>query len=76
MKKKYNDVPAVSKLNLLRQICNIIPDFLVPKLARATGVQDKGRTFSPWGRLIALMYAQLTHSIGLNDGRWLGKTDG
>jgi IS4 transposase len=67
MKKKNNHVPAVSKLNLLRQICNVIPDFLVPKLARATGVQDRARTFSPWSHLIALMYAQLTHSIGLND---------
>jgi hypothetical protein len=52
---------------LLRQICNFIPDFLVPKLARATGVQDKARSFSPWSHLVALMYAQLTHSIGLND---------
>jgi len=67
MKKKNNHVPAVSKLNLLRQICNVIPDFLVPKLARATGVQNRARTFSPWSHLIALMYAQLTHSIGLND---------
>ena len=54
-------------MNLLRQICNFIPDFLVPKLARATGVQDKARSFSPWSHLVALMYAQLTHSIGLND---------
>ena len=66
--KKYNkNIPAVAKLNLLRQICNFIPDFLVPKLARATVVQDKARTFSPWSHLVALMYAQLTHSIGLND---------
>jgi hypothetical protein len=66
--KNYNKhIPAAAKLNLLRQICNFIPDFLVPKLARATGVQDKARTFSPWSHLVALMYAQLTHSIGLND---------
>jgi hypothetical protein len=65
--KNNNPVPAASTLNLLRQICNFIPDFLVPKLARATGVQDKARTFSPWSHLVALMYAQLTHSIGLND---------
>lgn len=66
---KYNNksIPAAAKLNLLRQICNFIPDFLVPKLARATGVQDRARTFSPWSHLVALMYAQLTHSIGLND---------
>lgn len=67
MKKKNPIIPAASKLNLLRQICNFIPDFLTPKLARATGVQDKARTFSPWSHLVALMYAQLTHSIGLND---------
>ena len=67
MKKTNKNIPAAAKLNLLRQICNFIPDFLVPKLARATGVQDKARTFSPWSHLLALMYAQLTHSIGLND---------
>src|SRR5271156_2219419 len=67
MKIKNKHVPAGAKLNLLRQIGNFIPDFLVPKLARATGVQDKARTFSPWSHLVALIYAQLTHSIGLND---------
>ena len=67
MKKNTKTIPAAAKLNLLRQICNFIPDFLVPKLARATGVQDKARTFSPWSHLVALLYAQLTHSIGLND---------
>jgi hypothetical protein len=67
MKKHSINIPAVAKLNLLRQICNFIPDFLAPKLARATGAQDKARTFSPWSHLVALMYAQLTHSIGLND---------
>ena len=67
MKKNTKNIPAATRLNLLRQICNFIPDFLVPKLARTTGVQDKSRTFSPWSHLVALMYAQLTHSIGLND---------
>ena len=67
MKNYHKNIPAVAKLNLLRQICNFIPDFLVPKLARATGVQEKARTFSPWSHLVALLYAQLTHSIGLND---------
>ena len=67
MKKKTTTIPAVSKLNLLRQIGNLIPEFLVPKLARETGAQDKARTFKPWSHVLALMYAQLTHSIGLND---------
>ena len=39
----------------------------MPRLARETGVQDKTRTFSPWSHLLALMSAQLTRSIGLND---------
>jgi len=67
MKNKNQNVPAPSKLNLLRQICNFIPDFLVPKLARETGVEKKVRTFSAWSHVVALLYAQLTHSIGLND---------
>ncbi len=66
--KKYNKlVPAPSKLNLLRQICNFIPEFLVPKLARETGVDQMVRTFSAWSHVVSLLYAQLTHSIGLND---------
>jgi hypothetical protein len=67
MKKKNNTVPAPSKLNLLRQICNFIPQFLVPKLSRETGVEEKVRTFSAWSHVVSLLYAQLTHSIGLND---------
>lgn len=66
--KKYNKlVPAPSRVNLLRQICNFIPDFLVPKLARETGVDKMVRTFSAWSHVVSLLYAQLTHSIGLND---------
>ena len=66
--KKYNKlVPAPSKLNLLRQIGNFIPEFLVPYLARETGVEKMVRTFSAWSHVVSLLYAQLTHSIGLND---------
>jgi hypothetical protein len=67
MKKKNNHVPATSKLNLLRQICNFIPEFLVHKIAGQTGARDKARTFTPWSHVVALLYGQLTHSIGLND---------
>jgi hypothetical protein len=65
--KKNKSVPAPSKLNLLRQICNFIPEFLVAKIARETKVDEKVRTFSPWSHVVSLLYAQLTHSIGLND---------
>lgn len=67
MNAKESNSPTGSKLNLLRQICNFIPEFLVPKLARETGVAPQARTFSPWSHLVSLLYAQLTHSIGLND---------
>jgi IS4 transposase len=64
---KNTTVPAPSKLNLLRQICNFIPEFLVAKIAHETKVDQRARTFSPWSHVVALIYAQLTHSIGLND---------
>lgn len=56
-----------NKFTLLRQLCNHIPAHLIPKLARETGVEKKARTFSPWSHQVALMFAQLTHAIGLND---------
>jgi hypothetical protein len=65
--KNNNHVPAPSKLNLLRQICNFIPVFLVARLARETKVDKQARTFTPWSHVVSLLYAQLTHSIGLND---------
>lgn len=67
MKIKNNNVPAASKMNLLRQICNLIPEFSVSKIARETKVDEQARTFSPWSHVVSLSYAQLTHSIGLND---------
>jgi len=60
-------IPSRSQFAVLRQICNLIPCHMVPKLARETGVNKKARTFSPWSHLVSLIYAQLTHAIGLND---------
>jgi hypothetical protein len=45
----------------------LIPPHLVPRLARETGAAKKARSFSPWSHLVSLIYAQLTHAIGLND---------
>src|SRR6266704_3841411 len=59
--------PTRSQFNILRQICNFIPPNEVPKIARATGAQDRSRSFTPWSHVVSLVYAQLTHSIGLND---------
>ena len=66
-KEKSRPRPTASKFSILRQICNLIPNHLVPKLARETGVETKARTFSPWSHVVALIFAQITHSIGLND---------
>ena len=67
MKSQTRHKPTVSKFSLLRQLCNLIPNHLVPQLARATGSEAQARTFSPWSHVVSLMYAQVTHSLGLND---------
>lgn len=65
--KNDKGIPAGSNLNLLRQICNFIPEFLVSRIARETQVDGLARTFSPRSHVVALLYTQLTHFIGLND---------
>lgn len=51
----------------MRQICKLIPNHLVPQLAREHGVDRKARSFSVWSHVVAMIYAQLARSIGLND---------
>src|SRR5260370_309660 len=65
--KKQKIKPTRSKFNILRQICNFIPQHTVSKIAQSTGAEDKSRTFAPWSHVVSLLYGQLTHSIGLND---------
>lgn len=65
--KKQKTKPTRSKFPILRQLCNLIPPFLVSKTATEKGVDKKVRTFSVWSHFVSLMYAQLTHSISLND---------
>ena len=65
--KNQRHKPTSAKFSILRQICNLIPNHLVPKLARETGVEDDARVFKPWSHVLALVFAQLTHSLGLND---------
>src|SRR6266446_10270237 len=64
---KNQKLPTVSKLTVVRQLCNYIPNHLVAKLARETGVDEKARTYDEWSHIVTLCYAQVTHSIGLND---------
>ena len=67
MNTKSNTQPARSKFSILKQICNLIPPHLVPKLARETGVDKRARAFSPWSHVVSLMYSQLAHCLSLND---------
>jgi len=65
--QKTNHKPTRSRFTLLRQLCNLIPNHLVPGLARQHEVHTKSRTFKPWSHVVSLIYAQLTHALGLND---------
>ena len=67
MKNNNHLTPTTSKLSVLRQLCNLIPNHLVPKLSRETGVETKVRTFSAWSHVVTLLFSQLSHAIGLND---------
>ena len=67
MKNQKRPQPTRAKLSVFRQLCNLIPNHLVPQLARQHGVEEKARTFSPWSQVVALLYAQFTHAVGLND---------
>jgi hypothetical protein len=65
--KKRSTKPTASKLSVLGQLCNLIPPHLVSKLARETGVDSMARSFSAWSHVVSMLFAQLTHAIGLND---------
>ena len=67
MKKTNSIRPSRQQSAVLRQVVELIPAYLVPKLARAHGVDDQARTFSPWSHVVALLYAQLSHALSLND---------
>ena len=67
MKKQFRSTPARSKFSIFRQLCNLIPPHLVSELARATGAQEKSRSFKPWSHVVSLLFAQFTHAVGLND---------
>ena len=59
--------PTRTKYSILKQLCDLIPPYLVAKLARKHGVDKKARTFSPWSHIVTMLYAQLTHALSLND---------
>lgn len=58
---------ARAKFTTLKQICDLIPPHLIPKLAKEYGVDEKCRTFDPASHVVSLMFAQLSHALSLND---------
>jgi len=59
--------PTRSTFTIARQLFKFVPRDEVRRIARESGVDDKSRTFSPWSHVVSLGFAQLSHSIGLND---------
>jgi hypothetical protein len=59
--------PTRHKFTILKQVVEKIPSYLVSRLSRKYDIDKQSRTFSPWSHVVALVYAQLAHSFGLND---------
>lgn len=67
MKRNRHRQPSRVQPMGLRQLVELIPACLVPKLAREHGAGTRSRTFSPWSHVVALLFAQLARSLSLND---------
>ena len=59
--------PSKHKMTVLSQIFKLIPRNLIPKLANDFGIDRQSRVFSPTSHVLALVFGQLTHALGLND---------
>lgn len=59
--------PSKYKMTVLSQIFKLIPRNLIPKLAKEFGIDKQSRVFSPTSHVLALVFGQLTHALGLND---------
>lgn len=59
--------PAKHKFTLLKQVVEIIPSYLVSKLAKKHDVDKKSRTFSPWSHVVSMIFSHLSHALSLND---------
>jgi hypothetical protein len=58
---------AKHKFTLLKQVIEIIPPYLVGKIARQCGVDKKVRSYSAWSHVVAMIFAHLSHALSLND---------
>ena len=67
MKKKDPKPSSRPQPTILRQLVELIPAHLLPRLVREHGDVTQARTFSAWSHVVALMYAQLVHALSLNE---------
>ena len=67
MKRKQKRNPTGHSYTIMKQVCNLIPRHVVLDLAEEYGIDEQCRTFSEWSHVVALVAAQVTHAIGLND---------
>jgi hypothetical protein len=51
----------------MKQICDLIPPHLISNLAKEHGVEEQSRAFTPASHVLALMFAQVSHALSLND---------
>jgi len=59
--------PAKHKFTIFKQIVEIIPAYLVAKLARKHDVERRCRTFSAWSHVVSMLFAHHSHALSLND---------
>lgn len=59
--------PTRANVLVLKQLLNLIPRELIGRHSRETGIDAKARSFSVVSHLSAMLFAQLSHAMGLND---------
>jgi hypothetical protein len=65
---KTNGIPPTrSIIVVLKQLLKHIPRSLISEVARETGVGAQACEFCVFSHLCSMLFAQLTHAIGLDD---------
>jgi hypothetical protein len=59
--------PTRANVIVIKQLLNLIPRGMINRHALETGVEAKSRSFSVVSHLSAMLFAQLSHAMGLND---------
>ena len=57
--------PAKSKHTVFRQVCNLIPEHMIPQLARDYKID--ARKFSEVSHVLSLIYTHAAHTLSLNE---------